>query len=100
MDPTRLAARAEKPDAGPVLRGVLAALSLGALVVGVRFDAVEVEDTLLVCAAGIAGFGVFSLVDSRRPVKEPPAIPAGGELIARDVRGRTTHLEQTAPSRR
>jgi len=48
-------------------------------VVGAGFDALGIEDTLLVGAVGIAGFGVFSLVGSRRPVKEPPAIPAGRE---------------------
>jgi predicted MFS family arabinose efflux permease len=64
---------------GLFFAGYLAALSLGALVVGAGFDALGIEDSLLVCAAGIGGFRVFSLVYSRRPVKEPPAIPAGHE---------------------
>jgi predicted MFS family arabinose efflux permease len=62
---------------GLFFAGYLAALSLGALIVGAGFDAIGIEDALLLCAAGVAGFGVFLLVDSRRPVKEPPPIHAG-----------------------
>jgi MFS family permease len=76
--------------AGPLIGGALVtAVGAGlcfainalsdALVVGAGVDALGIEDALLVCAVGIAGFGVFSLVDSRRPVKEPPAIPAAHE---------------------
>jgi predicted MFS family arabinose efflux permease len=47
---------------GLFFAGYLGALSLGALVVGAGFDALGIEDTLLVCVAGIGGFGVLSLV--------------------------------------
>jgi predicted MFS family arabinose efflux permease len=62
---------------GLFFAGYLAALSLGALIVGAGFDAIGIEDALLLCAAGVAGLGVFLLVDSRRPIKEPTPIHAG-----------------------
>jgi hypothetical protein len=60
---------------GLFFAGYLAALSLGALLVGAAFDAVGVQDALLVCAACLAGSGAWSLADSRRPIKEPPPQP-------------------------
>jgi predicted MFS family arabinose efflux permease len=79
MDPTRLAARAERPGAGPVLRWVLRRAAAGALVVGAGFDALRIEDTLLVCAPGIAG-----LVCSR---SSTPAAPSRNRPRSRPVMG-------------
>src|SRR3954451_1797407 len=52
----------------------LAALSVGALLIGAAFDAAGIEDALLICAACVGAFAVWSLYDSRRPISEPPPL--------------------------
>jgi len=60
---------------GLFFAGFLAALSIGALVIGAAFDSLGIRDTLLICAAGVAAFGAWSLADSRRPIEDPWSRP-------------------------
>ena len=57
---------------GLFFAGYLAALSIGALVIGAAFDAVGIEDSLLVCAGCVGLFAVWSIWDTRHPIPEPP----------------------------
>ena len=74
---------------GLFFAGFLAALSIGALVIGAAFDTLGIRDTLLICAAGVAGFGVWSVADARRPIEDPWSLPDGGSRGPRPRHGST-----------
>ena len=55
----------------------LVGFALGALLVGLLFDAIGVTDGLLVCAAGLAAWGAYKLVAPRDRTPPPFIEPAG-----------------------
>ncbi|HEX4625423.1 MAG TPA: MFS transporter [Solirubrobacteraceae bacterium] len=57
---------------GLFFAGYLAALSIGALVIGAAFDAVGIKDSLLICAGCVAAFALWSIWDAKHPITEPP----------------------------
>ena len=55
----------------------LVGFALGALLVGLLFDAIGVTDGLLICAAGLAIWGLYKLLVPRRATPPPFIEPAG-----------------------